>query len=132
MFSGDDPPANAGKKSDPGTVFVGFIFLHSLCKPGILYTIISPEVNAMFTYISFFNKSSNPVLIIFLDDTEVEELLGANQKSRMHITEAGSHTVLICDSKNLPLFDLWLPLYPNKFYTLIIEDSSVFLSEHLS
>ena len=86
----------------------------------------------MFTYISFFNKSAYPVLIIFLDDTEVGELLGTNCKSKVHITEAGSHAVLVCNSKKSPTFDLWLPLYPNKFYTLIIEDSSVFLSEHLS
>ncbi len=84
----------------------------------------------MFSYISFFNKSSRPALVIFLDEAEAEELLPARKKSPLHITDAGSHTILVTDIFSNILFNLYLPLYPNTFNTLVIEDSTAYLTDH--
>lgn len=85
----------------------------------------------MFSYISFLNKSSHPVLVIFLNDLPVEELLLSGRESPPHITDAGSCSVTVADSLYRTLFSLYLPLEPNRQNTLIIEDNSAYLSDHI-
>lgn len=84
----------------------------------------------MFSYISFLNKSSHPAVAVFLDEAEAEALLLAHKKSPLHITDAGSHSVIIADRFFNTIFDLYIPLYPNTKNTLIIEDNKAYLSRH--
>lgn len=84
----------------------------------------------MSSYISFLNNSSRPAVTVFLDETEVEALLLAHKKSPLHITDAGSHSVIITDSVLNTLFDLYIPLFPNTINTIIIEDSTAYLADH--
>ncbi len=85
----------------------------------------------MFSYIAFKNSSSQPALYVFLDEGEVEELLLPEKTGKFHITDAGSHSVAVTDCFFRPLFNLYIPLYPNTFSTLIIGDGGAFLSDHL-
>ena len=77
----------------------------------------------MFSYLAFYNNTSIPFVSVYTDDTCIIECLPQSIKTKYRIFDAGSICIAVYDNRLVLLSDLYISLFPNKFYTLNINDN---------
>lgn len=77
----------------------------------------------MFSFLSVLNKSSHVLCVISDDEIIFSEVLPNTQTKPKRIMYA-SIRVVIKNSHEKPIFDLWLPIKKETSHTLTIKDTS--------
>ncbi len=76
----------------------------------------------MPAYISFTNKSLFPVISVYGNDKLIEENILLNSPTKNYRVDSGSVEFSIRQNEK-PFQSLWVSLYPNEIYELIIKNS---------
>ena len=77
----------------------------------------------MCSFLSVLNKSTGVLSVAVDDDIVFPEVL-PNAKTRPKIVIYASIRVTIKNSREKPVFDLWLPIKKETSHTLTIRDTS--------
>ena len=77
----------------------------------------------MFSFLSVLNKSSHVLCVISDDEIIFPEVL-PNTKTKPAKVIYASIRVIIKNSREKPIFDLWLPIKKETSHTLTIRDTS--------
>ena len=77
----------------------------------------------MFSFISVINKSSGVLTVIVDDEIFFSEILPNTQTKPKKVLYA-SIRVIIKNSREKQVFDLWLPIKKETSHTLVIWDTS--------
>ncbi len=76
----------------------------------------------MPAYISFTNKSRFPVISVYGNDRLIEENILLNTPTKNYRVDSGSVEFSIRQNEK-PFQSLWVSLYPNEMYELIVKNS---------
>ncbi len=77
----------------------------------------------MFSFLSVLNKSSDVLCVVSDDEIIFPEIL-QNAKTKPKMVMYASIRVVIKNSREKPIFDLWLPIKKETSHTLTIRDTS--------
>ena len=77
----------------------------------------------MFSFISVLNKSSQVLQVIIDDEILFPEILPGEKTKPKKVLYA-SVRVIVKNSREKPIFDLWLPIKKETSHTLILWDTS--------
>ncbi len=80
----------------------------------------------MVSYISFINNTSYPVISVYSDDNLITDTLLRNSESDKFPIKSGTVDLLLKENRNKPFQKLWVSLYPDSTYTLIIKNTYSF------
>lgn len=83
----------------------------------------------MPSYISFTNKTTYPVISVYSDEELVADAVTKGTKTKLFATNSGTVEFTVREHLEKNLYSVWIPLYPNKSYNLIIKNNTAYIQK---